>query len=246
MLVLAHRGNTDHSDDPENTLPAFTRAWQSGCRGIELDIHLTGDDNIVVIHDPRTGAVADIDRVVAESTLKDLQSIPIRGRGEKKTAATIPTLTDVFLSAPGNALFYIEIKCGACIIPLLQKTVARAGISLHSIVFIGFRNQPVAEIKRAFPDHQVLLLFGRNYCGGIPVAPEIIDLAKSWHADGVDIESCTQLTVDVVSQLKRHDLSVHTYLTGTYQNNVADLRSIIKTGIDSITTDRPGWVRENL
>ena len=71
--VTAHRGNSD--DWPQNTLPAFQSGIELGADWLELDAHLTKDDELVVIHDGNTKSVGDRTVVVAEATYDELRQV---------------------------------------------------------------------------------------------------------------------------------------------------------------------------
>jgi glycerophosphoryl diester phosphodiesterase len=100
--VLGHRGY--RARFPENTLLAFREALGSGADGIECDIQKTRDGRYVVIHDPRTGRVADADLDVARTDFEDLRSLDF-GRGER-----IPTLDDLLRALPPGAWLDLELK----------------------------------------------------------------------------------------------------------------------------------------
>ena len=96
-LFLSHRGESD--DAPENTLSAFALAMERDSDGIELDIRLTSDGFVVVVHDADLKRVAQNDAVVSATPLETLQSIH-----------PVPLLTDVLaLLKPGKHL-QIELK----------------------------------------------------------------------------------------------------------------------------------------
>jgi glycerophosphoryl diester phosphodiesterase len=113
---FAHRGASLRA--PENTLEAFRLAVEAGAGGLELDVHMTRDGEIVVIHDATVDRTTDGSGAVAEMTLNELRSLdagyrfspdggythPYRGRGVK-----IPTLTEIYEEFPA-AYVNIEIK----------------------------------------------------------------------------------------------------------------------------------------
>ena len=108
-LIIAHRGDT--SAAPENTMPAFYRAIQSGADGIELGVRLTRDNELVVFHDYTLGRTSDGYGLVNHYTLKELQSLDVgswfsaRFKGESP-----PSLDQVFESLPGDHLLNVEMK----------------------------------------------------------------------------------------------------------------------------------------
>ncbi len=72
VQIFAHRGSS--GTHPENTLPAFAEAVRIGADGIELDIHLTKDEQIVVIHDEEVDRTTDGKGLVREKTLAEIKS----------------------------------------------------------------------------------------------------------------------------------------------------------------------------
>ena len=113
---FAHRGDSTRA--PEHTLEAFRKAIEAGAGGLELDVHLTRDGHIVVIHDPSVDRTTDGTGVVAGMALAELREVdaghrfsydagrtnPYRGRGLR-----VPTLAEVLEAFPGVAI-NIDIK----------------------------------------------------------------------------------------------------------------------------------------
>ena len=99
LIVLGHRGY--FKDAKENTLKAYESAVKKGADGIELDVHLTKDDKLVVIHVFNAKRVWDVDLEIESSTLDEIKAI----------SEEIPTLCEVF-SAMGNIYYDIELKGG--------------------------------------------------------------------------------------------------------------------------------------
>jgi glycerophosphoryl diester phosphodiesterase len=102
LLVLGHRGYS--AKYPENTLLAFKKAIEAGADGVELDVWLTKDGEVVVIHDETVDRVSNGTGKVKEMTLDELKALDF-GNGEK-----IPTLEEVFEALPGDVVINIEIK----------------------------------------------------------------------------------------------------------------------------------------
>ena len=101
----AHRGLfTADQSIPENSLPAFRRAVENGY-GIELDIQLTADHQIVVFHDATLKRVCGIDRPLYEFTFQQLQEIPLANSDER-----IPLFSDVLALVNGRTPLIVEIK----------------------------------------------------------------------------------------------------------------------------------------
>ena len=108
-LVIAHRG--DLSNAPENTLPAFQRAYDSGADGIELDVRLTRDDRLVVFHDRGLKRIGGVRGLVTNTTLAEMRSLDVGGWfGPEFRGLQAPTLDEVFELLPHDYLVNVEMK----------------------------------------------------------------------------------------------------------------------------------------
>ncbi len=98
--IVSHRGEHDNREVRENTMVAFAAAAAAGVWGIEFDLRWTRDLHPVVIHDPTTGRVFDIDLTIAELDLEEL----------RRRIPEIPTLTEVVAAFGGNVHLMVELK----------------------------------------------------------------------------------------------------------------------------------------
>ena len=102
---VAHRGLHDRElGIPENSLPAFARAVEQG-KAIELDLHATADNRLVVLHDFQLKRMTGVPGIVEEWTLEDLSKLRLQG-----TDAQIPTLDEVLELVNGKVPLLLEIK----------------------------------------------------------------------------------------------------------------------------------------
>jgi glycerophosphoryl diester phosphodiesterase len=100
--IIAHRGASAHA--PENTIAAFQLALEQGADGIELDVMLSKDGHLVVIHDDTVDRTTDGKGYVREMTLEELKSLDA-GEGQ-----SIPTLDEVFKAFGGRLIINVELK----------------------------------------------------------------------------------------------------------------------------------------
>lgn len=109
FLKIAHRGFSERYS--ENTMLAFAKAVEHGADMIELDVQLTSDGSVVVIHDERVDRTSNGKGVVREMTLKEMKEMNF-GFMEKfrEAGQTIPTLEETIGKIKGKALLNIEIK----------------------------------------------------------------------------------------------------------------------------------------
>ena len=149
-LLFGHRGTTLHR--PENTLPAFAWALEQGGDGIEVDVRLSADGEIVVMHDARTGRTTDdeADRAVASLTLPELQALDAGAWFDPAYAGTrVPTLAEVADAFP-DTLLLLDLK-GAGIGPAIVSWIEDHGIAERSLLS-AFDEALLAEVHAALPD----------------------------------------------------------------------------------------------
>ena len=145
MQRIAHRGAK--REFPENTIPAFLRAFERGADAVELDVHATADGKIVVHHDPAIGS-----RPIADATWSELREVEIaRGIG-------IPRLEDVLAITPEHGTVYVEIK-GEAIERHVANVIAgtRARCAVHS-----FDHDAIMTMRDIAPDLPRGVLFDRE------------------------------------------------------------------------------------
>ncbi len=145
---IAHRGA--RTELPENTVPAFERAFARGADAIELDVHATRDRVIVVHHDPELGApVSTGRRPIAEMTWEEVEASRVA------TGISVPTLTEVLAMIPGRATAYVEIK-GQGIERLVAEAISTAGsrCAVHS-----FDHATIERFREIAPEIPRGLLF---------------------------------------------------------------------------------------
>lgn len=243
--IIAHRGASH--DAPENTLAAFKLGWEQGADGVELDIWLSKDGKIVCLHDADTKRTAGVAKKVAESTLAELRALEAgawkdaKWRGEK-----IPTLTEALTAIPSGKRLVIEVKAGVEILPSLVRDLRAAGKPDAQLVIISFKHDVCAEAKRLFPKIPVLYLssFKQDKDTGAwsPLAAELIEKAKSAGLDGLNLSHKGPLDAGFVKQTHAAGLKFYVWTV----NDAEIAHKLLAIGVDGITTDRPGWLREQL
>mgnify|MGYP000878146361 CR=1 FL=1 len=155
--IIAHRGASGHA--PENTLAAFQLALDQKADGIELDVMLTADNQIVVIHDDTVDRTTDGSGRVRDMTLDQLKHLDA-GDGEK-----IPTLEEVLVRFGGKYLINIELKNYTTIFDGLPVRVAKMVKDLgltDTILFSSFNAFNLPRVRRHLPGATLGLLTAPN------------------------------------------------------------------------------------
>ncbi len=242
---IAHRGASYAA--PENTLAAFELAWRRDADAVEVDIRLSRDGRIILMHDNTTGRTAGKDRPAVEQTLAELKALDAGvWKGKKWAGQTIPTLAEVLDTVPDGRKIYIEIKCGPEVVPALKRVVEASGLEPAQTVIFSFDLRTVRAVRKAMPDQQVLLSVKMRKNGEsgrwAPMASELIDLAGKAGLDGIAPNACDAIDEDFVRQVRAAGLSIHVWTV----DKPALAEKMIRAGVKSIITNRPQWLRRQL
>ncbi len=239
--IVGHRGAS--FDAPENTVAAIKLAWEQKADASEFDIYLTKDGKLVVIHDATTKRTAGTDLKVADSTLKELRELDAgKWKGAKWAGEKLPTLDEMLATVPDGKRVFIEVKCGPEAVPEMDRVIKASKLKPEQTCVIAFNADVIAATKRACPDLQSLWLVSLS--GKKPkTAEELIAKAKEIKADGLDL-SATPAVLDAAFGKKVKDAGLKLYVWTV--DDVELAKKMIAAGAESITTNKPGWLREQL
>lgn len=242
--IVAHRGASH--DAPENTLASVKLGWKQRADGVEIDVYLTKDGQVVVFHDKTTQRIGGRDRDVADQTLAELRQLDAGGwKAEKYRGEPIPLLADILKTIPADKRLFIEIKSEAEILPEMKRVLEAAGTTAGQAAIIGFDYDTMLAAKKTFPDRQVYwissLKAGRDG-GRSPGRDELIAKAKAGGLDGLDLRAKPVIDPEYVRAV--HDAGLKLYVWTV--DDPAEAARLAAAGIDGITTNRPGFLRERL
>lgn len=244
-LLIGHRGASRNA--PENTLAAFELAWQEGADGIEADFRLTRDGRVVCLHDAGTGRTAGVDLLVADSTLAELKQLDVGAwKGARWRGERIPSLEEILERFPAGKLLFIELKSGPEIIAPLRQILATGGVPAGQLRLLVFDVQLVARLKQQLPGVRVCL--NQDYRwewssrSWSPSQEEILSTLEQSGADGLSSRAHALLDGQFVAELRRRGQEIHVW-TVDLARCAGHYRSL---GVDSIMTNRPGWLRNRL
>lgn len=240
--IVGHRGAS--FDAPENTAAAIKLAWEQKADAAEFDVYLTKDGKLVVIHDATTKRTTGTDLKVADATLEELRKLDAgKWKGEKFAGEKLPTLDEVLATVPVGKRVFIEIKCGPEAVPEMDRVIKASKLKPEQTCVISFNADVVAASKKTRPDLQALWIVSLNTKGKPKTAEELIAKAKAVKADGLDL-SATPAVLDKAFGDKVKAAGLKFYVWTVDDAELA--KKMIAAGAESITTNRPGWLREQL
>jgi len=239
VQVIAHRGGAGLR--PENTLAAFLHAAQLGADVLEMDVRLTADAAIVVIHDATVDRTTDGSGAVAGLTLERLRALdagyrwsadggktfPYRGRGLR-----VPALEEVFERVPA-ARMVVEMKQFAPpSAAALCALIRRAGMQ-RKVLVASFANDALRAFRDACPEVATsmsafearLFVMLRGFYAPAAVALQVPDRMRE----------TVLVTPELLATARGRNLKLHAWTV----NDDARLRELVRLGVDGIMTDRP-------
>ncbi len=249
---VAHRGASALA--PENTIEAFRLAVEAGAGGLELDVHMTRDGHIVVIHDATVDRTTNGSGAVSEMTLEELRRLdaghtfspdggstrPYRGRGVR-----VPTLGEVLQGFPVVAV-NIEIKAGT---PGIEETVfglLRGANALGRALVVS-------------TPHDIVKHFRKVSGGHVSTGASRWEIGVFYISSRFRLERLVRPAYDALQVPLRHrGLPVVTprFVRAAHArgvrvdawtiNQADEMRRLLDLGVDVIMTDRPGMLAEVL
>jgi glycerophosphoryl diester phosphodiesterase len=228
--IFAHRGETTRY--PENTLEAFSSAVRMGADGIELDVQLSKDGEIVVAHDERLERVCDGTGYLNDYTLKELKSLDFSKTLPGKVCR-IPALTEVFsLVKPSALTINIELKNTELLyLELPQKLLALVkeyGME-ERVIYSSFNHYSLMHIKKIDTSAKIGLLYEYGM-----VDPWVY--ANYVKADAVHPHYYVIAALpETVKRCHENGLMVNVWTV----DDPDAIKLMLKCGVDTIITDKP-------
>lgn len=163
--VWGHRGASGYA--PENTLDAFALALEQGADGIELDVQLTRDGQLVVIHDETINRTSSGSGWVKDHTLAELKRLRFNKTIPGYRSVSIPSLEEVYEMFQGNRKkINVEIKTGIVFYPQIEDKVLELAAKMsmeEQVLYSSFNHQTMVNIKCLNPQAVCGLLYGDGY-----------------------------------------------------------------------------------
>jgi glycerophosphoryl diester phosphodiesterase len=230
MKIFAHRGYSGKY--PENTLLAFEQALHTGCDGIELDVHLTKDDQLVIMHDETIDRTTDGSGWIKDMTLSELREYDASYRFVGKYGVQrIPTLEEYLeLVKDAPIVTNLEIKNNVVDYPNLEyKTLAmidRFGMR-QKVLFSSFHHPAMIRCKQLAPEIPAGLLYD------VPVTDGGLEAVQGgFEAVHPDVRT---LDLQLVEALHAQGLQIRTWTV----NHTEQMQQMLLWGVDAVFTNEP-------
>lgn len=218
---IAHRGAS--WERPENTLPAFERAIELGADLIEIDVRLSADGHLVVVHDEAVGG-----RRIGASTLAELKEVELAG------GTRIPTLAEVLVLTLGRVGLYVDLKDPGAVNALAGALPANPD---RPILAGGSDGGALAELRARRPDIPTGIMYGN-------IDVDEVELARACGASYA--HPCWErfdaphrlLAPERIERVRQCGLGIITW----HEERPEELEALLRLGVDGICSDRPDLV----
>jgi glycerophosphoryl diester phosphodiesterase len=246
QLIVGHRGASH--DAPENTIASYKLAIEQGADGFEGDYWLGSGGHVMCLHDDNTKRVGGKELSITKSPFDELRALDIGSwKDAKWQGEKIPTFDECLAAVPAGKLFFVELKSGPEVVKPIAKIIAKSSVVPDQIVFISFHADAIAAAKKEMPHIKALWLCGfeKGKKGELPPSAEkVAATIKRIHADGLDAQAVPDyVNAEFIEKLKK--LGVNEFSVWTV-DDLAIAKFYSDLGAWSITTNRPGWLREQL
>lgn len=232
--IFAHRGYSGKY--PENTMIAFKKALECGVDGIELDVQLTKDGEVVIIHDETIDRTTTGKGFVVDYTYEELEKFDASFKFKDLGFNKIPTLREYFqLVKDYDIVTNVELKTGINKYLGIEEKVWELIKEYNleeKVIISSFNHFSVMRMKKIAPQLKY----------GFLSEDWIIDAGKYTHSHGVQCyhPRFNNLVPDVIKELKKYNLEINTWTV----NLEEDMRYLYSNNIDVIITNYPELAQE--
>jgi len=239
VQVAAHRGGAQLW--AENGLTAFRNALALGADYLELDVHLSADGEVVVIHDPTLDRTTTGRGAVSSARLADLAATRLRARDGSVTDDSVPTLAQVLDTLkPSTAQLLLEIKVDAGRKPypgIEDKALALVNTrGLHErVIVMAFEAPTLARVRGSDATIRTALLLSRTRVRREGAsAADLVRWARDASATHLGVE---HPAVDAALVTAAHGAGLK--VAAWTANDETDIKRLVELGVDVVISDRP-------
>lgn len=232
---IAHRGASYLA--PENTVKSVELAWDLGSDAVEIDVQLTVDKRIMVIHDKDTRRTCQGKNFQIASSPSELLRDMDAGtfKDEKYKGEKIPFLSEITGLTPEGKKLVLNIECGTEILPDLKRVLKESG-KTEQIIFTSPYWQTIVAAKDSFPQNACFWLTSEKH----EMQKKLAEVRQAG-LDGVSL-SYSLINDKILAMVKEQKLQ----LIVRTVNDPREAGQLIALGIDKIMTDRPRWLKSHL
>ena len=235
MINFAHRGSSKYF--PENTILSLKEGIKSGSNGLEIDVHKTKDNKLVVIHDEDIQRTFKGKGLVKNMTLEELRNFKCRNKNfEDNLECRIPTLSEVLdIIKDTNVILNIELKTDEIHYEDIEKDVIelvnRYGLK-RQIILSSFNHESIRICREIDSEIETGLLYYKEI-------ENVVQYAKKIGANAIHSD-LRLVSEELIKEANENNIKVNIYTV----NSPIYMRKLIKAGVNGIFTDYPDLLDE--
>jgi glycerophosphoryl diester phosphodiesterase len=234
--VIAHRGFSGNA--PENTLAAIRQAISVGADMVEVDVTVTADGHVILLHDETLDRTTNGKGPPFESSLDDIKKLDAGSWFDPRyEGETVPTLVETLETVKGLILINIEIKAEAVEFGVVRKVAGQIVTQgmLDQVVVSSFSPDALRQMKATNPAIITASLFNKE----LHIGRDPLEILREVDSQAFNISS-KRLTVAMVERCHRQMIPVAVYTV----NEPEEMRRVMGMGVDAIFTDYPDQMLE--
>ena len=223
--IQAHRGASGYA--PQNTMAAFRKAIELNADGIELDIHLSKDGQIVVCHDSTIDATSNGTGKISEMTYEEILQYDFSNEFTQDSPQHAPLLREVLeLLKPTNMILNIEVKAFSAGLPAM-KLVKEMGME-KQVLYSSFNHDCIKQMREFDNSIDAGLLYGDE------PSDDMESYIKEYDATAVHphYNNVNEKIIDICT---RNNIKIRTWTV----NDEPDMEEMVKYGVDTVITNYP-------
>ena len=232
IQIIAHRGSATYV--PENTLAALDYSIQHGADMAEIDVQMTKDKEVILMHDSNLKRTSGYDQKVTETTYQKIRQLEVGGRFDAAFfGEPIPTLEEALKKAKGKLTLMIEIKVSDDTSEITKKVIEL--IEAHNMedeCLIGSMDYRVLQVAKMInPDIQTVYITALAYG----------DYQNLKDVDYYSIEA-SFISYALISQVHHSGKQIYAWTV----NKEATMQTMIAMQVDGIVTDNPTLLKKQM
>lgn len=234
-LIFGHRGASAYA--PMNTIPAFEKAVELGADGAELDVHLSKDGHLIVLHDFTVDHTTDGSGFARDKTLAELKELDAGSKlfGDAFKNTRIPTLDEVFEAVGQKLLINVEIKSETETTDGVEQAVEDC-LTRHNmterVIVSSFNPLALRRFREILPAVPIGYLYAPDYHFFDEVMETLPHEARHPHHSIIDAA--------YMDWAREHHYRINTWTV----NDPARAVELAALGVDMLITDKPDIIRE--
>lgn len=233
--IWAHRGASFYA--PENTLEAFDIAVKQKADGIELDVQLSKDGELVVIHDETIDRVSDGTGFVKDYNLNELKKFNFGKLFPHFGFSAIPALEEVYrLLKPTDLIINVELKTGIIFYKGIEEKLIKLAKKMNMedrIIYSSFNHYSLLKLREIKKDVKMGLLVSDLYV-------DVLDYAVKLGADALHPIGYMLKLPGFIEESKAKNMKLHVWEV----DDEEEIRLLNAQGIDAIITNKPVTARK--